>query len=52
MWVINQSNTLKYKVDLTNCIENVCCNFAESLVQDRVLAKPKGLSKHSDKSQM
>lgn len=30
----------------------MCCNFAESLVQDRVLAKPKGLSKHSDKSQM
>lgn len=30
----------------------MCCNFADSLVKDRVLAKPKGLSKHSDKSQM
>lgn len=52
MWVINQSKTLQYKVDLTNSVENMCANSAEPLVQDRVLAKPKGLSKHSDKSQM
>lgn len=52
MWVINQSKTCKYKVDLTNPVEKVCCNFTECPVQDRVLAKSKGLSKHSDKSQM
>lgn len=28
------------------------CNFTESSVQDRVLAKSKGLSKHGDKCQM
>lgn len=50
MWVIK---TLKYKVDLTNSAENMCAVISlNPLVQDRVLAKPKGLSKHSDKSQM